>query len=368
MDLSLFCFPTWRAGYGITLTEYYEELIDSVRLADRLGWTRALTTEHHFHYYGGAVPNPAQMLTAWARETASIRVGAAVSLMQLRNPLTVAEEFALADQLSGGRCDMGIGRGFVPHEFAAFRVEAAEAQERIAEGIEICIRFWKGEPFAHDGRHFSFGRIEPWPATVNGSLPVWNAASRSPESFVNAAERGYHLMMNQYPMSFEDLVERFALYCETWERAGRRTADRKAMVALMTHLADTEEQAMNETKAALQEHAGAFLKVLEGRQWDRDYEGDVSVIMAMCEGGDWRNVFRRRTLVCTPEQAAERVSRYLELGFTEISVLPRFAGITHEQAATTMRRFAEEVVPMVRPDAGPAAGPDGPGAAAGRAA
>ena len=347
MDLSLFYLPTWREGYGQTLTRYYEEIAESIRLADDLGWTRALTTEHHFHYYGGAVPNPAIILAAWARETKNIRLAPAVSLMQLRDPLKVAEDYALVDHLSGGRCDMGVAKGFVPHEFDAFHIDQAEVPERIAEGLEICRKFWAGEPFEHSGKHFSFERLQPWPPAVNGSLPIWNAASNSKDSFVNAAERGYHLMMNHYPMSAESAAEKFGWYCETWEKAGRKTSDRKTMMAFMTHIADTEEQAIDEARAALQEHAGAFGKVMRGEQWDTDWAGDVSVLLHMCENDDWRDVFCRRTLICTPEQAAERIQRYLDLGFSEISFIARYAGLTHDQTMTTIRRISEEVLPML---------------------
>ncbi len=347
MDLSLMYLPTWRAGYGMSLTQYFEEMTDSVKLADQLGWARALTTEHHFHYYGGPVPNPAVILAAWARETKQIRMSPAVSLMQLRDPLKVAEDYAMVDQLSGGRCDMGVAKGFVPHEFEAFHIDQSEVPERIAEGLDICIKFWANEPFEHKGKFFQFDRLQPWPESVNGSLPIWNAASNSPDSFTNAAERGYHLMMNQYPMSYESLVEKYGLYAESWEAQGRKTEDRKSMVVFMAHLADTEEQAIDEAKAALQEHAAAFGKVLHGKQWDTDYEGDISTLLMMCEGDDWRDVFRRRTLICTPEQAAERIQRYLDLGFTEIGIAARYAGLTHEQGCATIRRMNDEVLPML---------------------
>ena len=347
MDLSLFYLPTWREGYGTSLTQYFEDMTANVKLADDLGWSRVLTTEHHFHYYGGPVPNPAVILAAWARETKQIRLASGVSLMQLRDPLKVAEDYAMVDQLSGGRCDMGVANGFVPHEFAAFGIDQSEVPARIAEGLDVCIKFWAGEPFDHNGRFFQFDRLQPWPETVNGFLPIWNAASNSPESFTNAAERGFHLMMNQYPMSYDSLVEKFGLYAETWEANNRKTEDRKAMVAFMVHIADTEEQAIDEAKAALQEHAGAFGKVLHGKQWDTDYESDISTLLMMCEGDDWRDVFRRRTLICTPEQAAERLQRYADLGFTEFSMVPRYGGLTHEQATTSMRRINDEVLPML---------------------
>ncbi len=76
-----------------------------------------------------------------------------------------------------------------------------------------------------------------------------------------------------------------------------------------------------------------------GRQWDTDYEGDVAILLSMCEDDDWKDVFRRRTLICTSEQAAERMQRYVDLGFTEMLFIARFAGLTHEQTCATMRQL-----------------------------
>ena len=96
MDFSLFYLPTYRAGFAPSLNAFYGELTQSVKLADRLGWARVLTTEHHFHYYGGAVPNPAVILAAWARETKRIRLSAGVSLVPLRANTGCRSPFSLA--------------------------------------------------------------------------------------------------------------------------------------------------------------------------------------------------------------------------------------------------------------------------------
>lgn len=347
MDLAIFHLPAWREGYGVSLPAFYEELLETFRYADQLGWTRGLVTEHHFHYYGGAVPNPAIILTAAARETKRLRLGAAVSLMQLRDPLQVAEDYAMLDQLSGGRCDFGVARGFVPHEFAAFNVVQAEAGERIAEGLEICERFWAGEPFAHHGKHFSFDRIEPWPAAVNRRIPIWNAASNSKDSFINAARRGYPLMMNHYPMSFESLREKFGWYCEAWNETGRSVADRKSMVSFMTHIARTEEQAIAEAQHALAEHVHAFMSVMRGNQWDRSYDRNPDILRNMNDARDIRALFRERTLIGTPEQVAERIARYRDLGFTEIGIMGRYTSLSNHQVMASMQMLSEEVLPML---------------------
>ena len=86
---------------------------------------------------------------------------------------------------------------------------------------------------------------------------------------------------------------------------------------------------------------------MRGEQWDTDWAGDISILLQMCENDDWRDMFRRRTLICSPEQAAERIQRYIDLGFTEISFTARYATLTHEQTMTTIRRISEEVMPML---------------------
>ncbi|MCW5771797.1 MAG: LLM class flavin-dependent oxidoreductase, partial [Rhodospirillaceae bacterium] len=270
MDFSLFYLPTYRAGFSPSLNAFYEELTDSVKLADRLGWARVMTTEHHFHYYGGAVPNPAVILAAWARETKRIRLAAGVSLVPLRHPLQVAEDYALVDHLSHGRFDMGVSRGFVPHEFEAFGVSQADTADRVMEGLDIIKKFWKGEPFDYNGKFTSFPRVDPWPLPFQRDIPIWVAASNDLASFARAGTGGYHLMMNQYPMSFASLVEKHDTFKAAYAKAGHDPAKRKSAIAFLAHMADDEEQAIEEAKAAVQEHASAFRKVQTHNEWDRD--------------------------------------------------------------------------------------------------
>jgi natural product biosynthesis luciferase-like monooxygenase protein len=347
MDFSLFYLPTYRAGFAPSLNAFYGELAQSVKLADRLGWARVLTTEHHFHYYGGAVPNPAVILAAWARETKNIRLAAGVSLVPLRHPLQVAEDYALVDHLSEGRFDMGVSRGFVPHEFQAFGVSQAETAARVMEALDIIKKFWAGEPFAYDGQFTRFPRIEPWPRTFQKKIPIWVAASNDLASFERVGAGGYHLMMNQYPMSFASLVEKHATFKEAYAKAGHDPARRKSAVAFLVHLADSEERAIEEAKVWLQEHASAFKKVLTHNEWDRDYTYDVATLLAMCEGPDYRDVFKKRTLVCTPAQAAERLQKYVDLGFTEAIMVTRYAGLPAAQERETIERLTREVRPML---------------------
>ncbi len=352
LDFCLFHLPTWRSDYPVTLNRFYEELIASVKLADRLGWRCYRTTEHHFHYYGGAVPNPALYLTALARETQQIRLGTAVSLLPLRHPLQVAEDLASLDQFSGGRAEIGISRGFVPHEFAAFGVTREDSAERMYEGLEVIEKFWAGESFAHSGRFWSFDRVEPWPAPVQPHPSVWVAASNDRNSFEAAGRRGYNLMMNQYPMSFDSLAQKLRWYRDALSGAGHAdigtgSGGRKAMVALLTVIADTEEEAVAIGQPAVQEHVAAFGKVLAGDTWNRDFAASEAALTGSTGIDDLTTLFRERCLMTTADRAAEKIAAYRDLGFTEVAFIARFASLSAERERETIERLNRDVLPML---------------------
>jgi natural product biosynthesis luciferase-like monooxygenase protein len=345
---ALFQLPTYREGFSRSLPAFYAELTEAVRAADRLGWHRVLVSEHHFHYYGGAVPNPAVVLAAWARETRNIRLAAGVALVPLRHPLQVAEDYAMVDQLAEGRFDMGVSRGFVPHEFEAFGVDARETSDRVLEGLQIIEKFWAGAPFEFSGRFTRFGKLQPWPRPFQDRIPIWIAASNDIESFRRIGAGGYGLLMNHYPLTFDSLRMKHDAFKEAYSAAGLPPHERRSSIAFMTHLADTEEQAIDEARLALQEHVTALRKVQQHREWDRDYVGEASVLLELCTSNDYRQVFRERTLICTPAQAAERLATYRNEGFGEAMMLCRFGNLSHEQCVATIERMSHEVGPMQR--------------------
>ena len=345
MKFSLFMLPCFRAGVAPSLAQFYEELAELVRYADTTGWDRAWLSEHHFHYYGGASPNPAQLLTAWARETTRIRLGSGISLLPLRNPLHVAEEFALLDQLSGGRLDFGVGRGYLPHEFAGHGVTAEEATGRREEAFDIVMRAWQGAPFAYEGRHNRFPLLQVTPTPLQQPVPVWVACSRTRESFEWAGRNGYAMMMNHYPQSRAQAAERFAWYRDTYAAAGHDPARREAMMSVFLYLADSAEQAVDEARMMVQEHANLYRLLFQGDQWNEDYAGDASVFDFLAPDGDVAGMFAERTCIGTPAQAVERIVGWREMGFTEISFVVRTGALSHAATMRTMARFNDAVLP-----------------------
>src|SRR5690242_4670227 len=113
--------PEWD-GNGQAL---YGKWIDQVMLADGLGFGTAWFTEHHFSYLGGMLPNPPLFMAALAQRTQRIRLGTAVILLPFHNPVRVVEDVAMLDVLSGGRIDLGVGRGMDVQYHPIFGVDIA---------------------------------------------------------------------------------------------------------------------------------------------------------------------------------------------------------------------------------------------------
>ena len=280
MRFSLFYLPCFRDGFSNSQAHFYDEIVAAAVQVDRLGWDKFWCSEHHFHYYGGAVPNPAMMLLACARATTKLRFGPGISLLPLNHPLRVAEDYLMLDQLSHGRLEMGFGRGFLPHEFAPFGVTEETNRELFLESAEIIARALAGETFAFSGKHYKFGRLQVLPRPYQRKVPIWVAGSKSHETFEWTGRNGYGLMMNRYPLSDEAMTSQFKVYTSAYERAGFDPSTRPSMISLMTYVADTEAEALGLGKRALQEHMTMLKRLREGNVWYTDYLGDESVATA----------------------------------------------------------------------------------------
>ena len=141
-------------GYGRTEAEAYRNSMETVQLAEELGFDSVWIAEHHFTDYG-LVPNTLQFLAAAAAMTERVRLGAAVVVSPLHNPIRIAEEAAFVDVLSGGRLDLGLGRGYQPSEYAAFGMSMEQSRARFSESTDFLRKaFTSTEPFDWEGEFY----------------------------------------------------------------------------------------------------------------------------------------------------------------------------------------------------------------------
>ena len=186
--------------------EVMDEDLGIVTLADAAGFDAVFCGEHHGIELTIA-PNPFIQLAAWAQHTERIRLGTAVLSAPYWHPLRLAGEAAFVDQLSGGRLEIGIGRGAYQYEFERMGngISPEEARERIAELVPAVKALWRGD-YAHDGPAFRFPTATAAPKVVQEPHPpIWIAA-RHPDVFALAVANRCDVMATPLHWPFAEVV------------------------------------------------------------------------------------------------------------------------------------------------------------------
>ena len=198
----------------------YGKFVDYVVEADRLGYASIFIVEHHFSGIG-QVSASLNLLTYLAAKTQSIRLGTAVTVLPWHNPVLLAEEVATVDLLSGGRLDLGVGKGYRDLEFKGFCIPKEEAQERYDEALEIMFKAWQStERFSYHSERWNFEDIIVEPEVVQKPYPpIWTGAG-TPASIARVAATGFNLLLDQYG-SFELTRERVRNFQAASAEAGR---------------------------------------------------------------------------------------------------------------------------------------------------
>ena len=159
-------------GADRTFEREYRDTLELVRLAERLGFDSAWVSEHHGSS-DGYLPSQLALLAAFAAVTERIELGTGVILAPLHDPLRLAEDAAVVDNLSGGRLVLGLGNGWREEEFRMFGSSRAERGARTEETVEVLRRAWTGRRFSFEGRTLRYDRVKitPRPARPEG-LPI----------------------------------------------------------------------------------------------------------------------------------------------------------------------------------------------------
>jgi probable F420-dependent oxidoreductase len=160
--------PQWRRPWQ----ELYAETLDVIAETEKLGFAGAWLPEHHLAE-DGYLPSPLVALAAVAARTKTMRIGTAVALAPLYNPVRFAEDAALVDILSGGRLDLGLAIGYRKRETAAFGVDFTRRGARFDEFLQIVTRLWAGETVDFEGKHFQIKGAEVRPPALQKRIPLY---------------------------------------------------------------------------------------------------------------------------------------------------------------------------------------------------
>ena len=167
-----------------TEQEVYDSGLEQMLAAEALGYSSVWIAEHHFNDYG-LCPSPPVLAAFVAARTTTLRLGMGVSLLPLHHPVDLAEQLAVLDVVSGGRLDVGIGRGGTLQDYQTFLSDRGDSRARVEEGIELIRRSWSGAPFDFQGRFHSAERLHVRPRPAQRPHPPLFIAANSEDSVLS---------------------------------------------------------------------------------------------------------------------------------------------------------------------------------------
>ncbi|NVH78385.1 LLM class flavin-dependent oxidoreductase [Paraburkholderia sp. JPY432] len=177
---------------GSAIRRQYADRLTLAEAYDRLGFYAYHLAEHHCSPHGRS-PSPNLFLSSVAQRTRGLRLGPLVMLLSLNHPLRAFEEICMLDHLSGGRVEMGMGRGCLPLELSYFGIDADTVPARYLEASEILMEAMRGGALSYRGHHFQLDNV---PLTLRPHQqphpPTWIATNR-PESARWAAANGANI-------------------------------------------------------------------------------------------------------------------------------------------------------------------------------
>jgi alkanesulfonate monooxygenase SsuD/methylene tetrahydromethanopterin reductase-like flavin-dependent oxidoreductase (luciferase family) len=315
--------------------------LDFAVAAEAAGISHYHVTEHHGTPLS-VCPSPNLFLAALSQRTTTLRIGALVHVLPSYDPLRLAEEIAILDQLSGGRLDVGVGSGVSPHELAYFGVEAGEARARFAETLAAVTTALATGRLAHRGTllrdydvELSVGPVQRphpplWYASSNTGSAEWAAANDV--SFVGRWNGG----------SFGAAAE---AYWQAWRNHQATRADGPQSVtprvgfAATVYIGSTDELAVERYETAAALHYQHLLSL-----WHK-HDNHAFDGMADLQAG----LRRGNALVGTAETVRDLlVEQISQVPVNYFEATLAFGDLSPEEAGANLAAFADVVMPAAR--------------------
>lgn len=335
----------------------YNRYLDELEYADQLGFDGVCVNEHHQNAYG-LMPQPGVMAGALARRTKKVKIailGRALPL--LNNPVTVAEEFAMVDNITEGRFIAGFVRG-IGAEYHAWSSNPADSHDRFHEAHDLIIRAWtETGPFAFEGKHYQFEYVNLWPRPYQTPRPpIWIPSQGSSETIEWAShpDRRYTYLQTFTPVAM--LARYMQMYKDMAAEHGYEATEDQLGWSVPLYVAETDEIARREAKPHIENFLNKFLRMPKEMLLPPGYLSLKSMLGVMkaksAIGGQQTidDVIDKGMFICgSPETVRQRLEQYQsEIGFGHLLTLLQFGTLPAELTRKNMELYATSVMPYLR--------------------
>jgi alkanesulfonate monooxygenase SsuD/methylene tetrahydromethanopterin reductase-like flavin-dependent oxidoreductase (luciferase family) len=238
-------FMEFETRQGRSQQESFRDGFELVEAADAWGLDGVWLGEMHFNPVRSVLSAPIVVATSIATRTKRLRVGMAVQVLPLNNPLRIAEEVATVDHISAGRFDFGIGRSGSARAYDLYGIPYEESQERFREALAIILEAWKGERFSYQGTYYRFENAIVSPRPYQLPHPPIRMAATTEETFPRVGEMGLPIFVGLRGMDTADLRIHLQAYRKAWQEAGHH-GNGNVYLRIPVYAAPTEQAAVDE--------------------------------------------------------------------------------------------------------------------------
>jgi natural product biosynthesis luciferase-like monooxygenase protein len=322
----------------------YALVREASRFADRAGFCAVWTPERHFDEFGGLFPNPSVLSAAIAMITDRIQIRAGSLISPLHDPIRIAEEWSVVDNLSNGRVAISFGSGWNADDFVFHPEHYAERQARLYQDIDEVTRLWRGGTIARRNGAGAAVDVRVRPRPLQADLPLWITSSGHVETFVSAGRLGANVLTHLIGQTIDQLAEKIRRYREARAAAGFDASSGIVSVMLHTFIGPSFDEVVRIVKAPmcaylqtavrLEQRAAAGGGAISGGHRVEPHAIEEESMQDLIERTFQRYV-RTASLLGTIETGKAMVAQLAERGVNEIACLVDF-GPTDEQVMASL--------------------------------
>ena len=327
-----------------------QQEVERAVLSEQLGYDGIWVAEQHFAPY--CLTGDALLVAGLlASRTTRVHVGTAVVNLTFTHPLRFAERVSMLDHVTGGRVEVGVGRGYQFPQYGVFDVPIDETRPIFEEALDIILKAWEPEEFTYDGKHFQIPRVRIWPVPLRRPDQILLHAVNSAESVARSIERALPPLMARPITPFADQIAELTQYRRALEEAGRdpEPVFDRATVLKYAFLAPSKEEAHELPRVAFEWDLDVLqqLTTPTTTEMPRGYEfyEDRGGRLPPFTYEQWLD---DRLLFDDPETCADKIAALRDAGVRRLLLWMGVGGVDHDLVVQSMRLFAEEVMPKFR--------------------
>ena len=347
MEFGLFVeFPSRE---GTPQAQIFKDSMELIQAAEDSGSEGVWLAEYHFDPGRSVLSAPVTVAGAVAARTKKVKIGLAVHVLPLRNPVQIAEEIATLDHLSDGRLDFGIGRAAFPRIYQGYGFDYAESRDRFDECLEIILRSWTEERFSFKGKFYQYDDLCVVPKPLQKPHPPIRIGATSEDTFELVGRMGYPIFINPSRVTtLLDLKPLVAEFHQAREEAGH-TGQVDVGLRVPVYVAETKEKAYSEPKESTMFQMQRLINVITqsigeaGISAGDDRAAQAERLKAMT----YEDVLANTVVYGTPESVVERLQQLQEeLGLTQVIYEVNFGcNVPLEHQIKAVQLINEQVAP-----------------------